>query len=634
MKSHSSAAVLTGLFVGALLTPAAVDAGAFVFAGTDDLDVVSHPTGYDGTGENLAVSICIDPTSANAADMEVGVQNVVATWNRLIATRQNLQSGDDNNIPTGEIDFESVMLHELGHCIGLAHVNLATESELASEDQDYTKSTKGPDEVFDVDDGADNVIGSADDARDDDENLHWFRTSNNDPFSMASTVDSTTYSRMLTDLPGADTFAANADRSVGADLGHADTESVMNQGSFSNEMQHMLNHDDVASIRYAMTGLDETADTTDDYTYTLSYAGLTTNCDIVVDFDDAETGFAACQPLGVFIDATHVEIISAEIFFNTGSTWFFNQASNCMSPLSHDLGYDLHADILMRKSNGLTFLYEMDGLSVRKSGVVRINSNTSWNIIEAADLDGDGRAEILVRNGSTGRWWVYFMQGTTVVRSAELKLNKDLNWVYEGSADLDGDGRADLVLRNSVTGKSWAYLMDGEFSTSSGFLAFNIDPLWEIVALGDFDGDGQDDVMFRKSSNGLTYIYFMDGLTVSSSGMLNGVDTDTDWVVADIRDLDADCRADLVMRNSTTRESYGYLLDGLTIADEGPLAFTKGAAWSLIGIADFDADGMRDVLFRDSSKGDTYGYLMDGLTVSSAGFISINDDLAWEIVSP
>ena len=43
---------------------------------------------------------------------------------------------------------------------------------------------------------------------------------------------------------------------------------------------------------------------------------------------------------------------------------------------------------------------------------------------------------------------------------------------------------------------------------------------------------------------------------------------------------------------------------------------------------------MRDVLFRDSSKGDTYGYLMDGLTVSSAGFISINDDLAWEIVSP
>ncbi len=50
----------------------------------------------------------------------------------------------------------------------------------------------------------------------------------------------------------------------------------MQQGTFTDEDQRRLNHDDVATALYGMAGLDEIAGTPDDYTLGLSYAGLTT----------------------------------------------------------------------------------------------------------------------------------------------------------------------------------------------------------------------------------------------------------------------------------------------------------------------------------------------------------------------
>lgn len=49
--------------------------------------------------------------------------------------------------------------------------------------------------------GSVTIIGSADDVRGDDINLHWYRNGTNNPFVLAATVDFTTYSRTLGSLP-------------------------------------------------------------------------------------------------------------------------------------------------------------------------------------------------------------------------------------------------------------------------------------------------------------------------------------------------------------------------------------------------------------------------------------------------
>ena len=43
------------------------------------------------TGGPVSVSVCIDPSSANAADMEIPVQNAIDVWNGLAPTTGNQQ---------------------------------------------------------------------------------------------------------------------------------------------------------------------------------------------------------------------------------------------------------------------------------------------------------------------------------------------------------------------------------------------------------------------------------------------------------------------------------------------------------------------------------------------------------------
>jgi hypothetical protein len=153
-----------------------VRAGTFIFADeVNGLNVITHPTGYTGTGSEVIVTVGINPASPFANQMEISVRNIISTFNHLTPTTGNLLFGGDNNIPAGQIDFESTALHEVGHCLGMGHPNLSTESGLVGPDQNYTKSTRGINNNFDLNAGADGVRGSGDHLRDDDENLHWFR---------------------------------------------------------------------------------------------------------------------------------------------------------------------------------------------------------------------------------------------------------------------------------------------------------------------------------------------------------------------------------------------------------------------------------------------------------------------------
>ena len=300
-----------------------VNAGVFGFADTQGADVVTHPAGYQGVGGKLIVTVGVSPASPHADEMLIPIQNAINTWNRLQPTITNL----DNSIPRNQFDFESVALHEIGHCMGLAHPNLASESGLAGINKNYTKTIRGINNVFDVNSGADGVIGSSDDVRGDDINLHWFRKKDNNPFTIDDVVDKTTYSRLLSDLPAKHLFATNGDRDVAASLGVANTESVMQQGIFAGETRRFLSADDAATLRLGMSGLDMTAGTADDYTVTLRFDGFTDAADIVFNFDDMAS-FAACSMTGIFISPNHLRVDSgARISFNTGFSWFFNNES-------------------------------------------------------------------------------------------------------------------------------------------------------------------------------------------------------------------------------------------------------------------------------------------------------------------
>lgn len=331
MRSALPFVVLPTLLATALA--GTCDGGTFIFANeSNGIDTITHPKGYYGWRSTLRVSVCIDPRSPHALEMIDPVRNAVSTYNALVPTTGNLRVGAANDVPPAHVDFQSMVMHELGHCVGLGHPNAASESGLPGSARNYTRATPGPNGVWDVALGPDGIPGSDDDLRGDDLNLHWFRIATNDPFDIAPVVDKTTYSRNLADLPASHLFAANADRTVGIALGVPNTEAVMQQETFSDEAQRELAHDDVATLRLGFSGLDMVEGTFDDYDLALEYVGLTAECDVPLAFDDARTGFAECVVGGYFINSKHIRIGAASIAFNGGFNWFFTGAVEQPSP--------------------------------------------------------------------------------------------------------------------------------------------------------------------------------------------------------------------------------------------------------------------------------------------------------------
>ncbi len=369
---------------------APASAGAYVFANASRLDSVTHPQVYSGTGGTLAdLTICIDVSvnPALAAQAEGSVLKAVATHNRFVSLpADTLAFNAATDIPTGQVDFESTLLHEIGHCIGLAHPNHATESGIAEPGRNGTKSAVGANGNFDQNAGLDGLHGSSDDLRGDDINLHWYIRNQNNPGLLPPIVDSTSMIRELTALPAGHLFAANADRNVMAALGFANSEAVMQQGAGFNEAQRHFQHDDLATLLLARAGLDRVAGTSDDYRYALRYVGQlnnpsNANCNLRVRLDTS-TGFAVCGVGSQALGNGDLRITSANLAFNSNTAWFFTPGPNTLTTITADtpdpspVGQPYTVNVTVREAAGIAITGEPRGTVVVTDGAPAPNTAT------------------------------------------------------------------------------------------------------------------------------------------------------------------------------------------------------------------------------------------------------------------
>ena len=98
-------------------------------------------------------------------------------------------------------------------------------------------------------------------------------------------------------------------------------------------------------------------------------------------------------------------------------------------------------------------------------------------------------------------------------------------------ADLNGDGKADIVLRNAATGQNIGWLMNGPAVSVSAFLAPMTDTNWEIKFAGYLNGDGNADLVWRNKATGENRAWLMNGLAIASTSSLITI-ADTNWEIA------------------------------------------------------------------------------------------------------
>jgi chitodextrinase len=247
-----------------------------------------------------------------------------------------------------------------------------------------------------------------------------------------------------------------------------------------------------------------------------------------------------------------------------------------------DFDGDGKADILWRNiTSGGNLIWLMNGAAVLGQAAVNPVTDLSWSVAGVGDFDGDGKTDILWVNNTTGAAMIWLMNGgATAAGAVPFATVADLNWGIVGVGDFDGDGKADILLRNRATGDNLLWVMNGTTITSTVSVSPMPDLTWTVAGTGDFDGDGKADILWRNTTTGQDAIWFMNAATIVS-GPLITTTLDLGWSIAGTGDFDGDGKADILWRNAANGQDAIWLMNGATVAS-GPFTGTVAdASWSI-----------------------------------------------------
>ncbi|GAA2502916.1 FG-GAP-like repeat-containing protein [Streptomyces longisporus] len=171
-----------------------------------------------------------------------------------------------------------------------------------------------------------------------------------------------------------------------------------------------------------------------------------------------------------------------------------------------DLSGDRCNDVLVRFSSGTLRAYRPACGAAVTPSTAYTSLGTGWNqydvLASPGDVSGDGRADLVARQASTGDVYLYKATSTGKL-SARVKIASKWTGYKKilGAGDLNGDGYGDLLAQDK-SNELWRY--DG---TATGTFKSRVKVFddWGasydvIVGVGDITGDGRADLVSRDTS--------------------------------------------------------------------------------------------------------------------------------------
>ncbi len=159
--------------------------------------------------------------------------------------------------------------------------------------------------------------------------------------------------------------------------------------------------------------------------------------------------------------------------------------------------------------------------------------------IFAADLDRDGKIDVVASGSSKLRWYRNDGRGNF----ARKNLSSDGAWCVF-AADVDGDGDNDILRTQRNNGDVDWFENSGNGRFSERNLATGFGESWSVVA-GDLDGDGDADIAAAGFEGNVIHAWFNQGGGKFDAGaVVENVDTPRGVWIADLdRDGDGDIAA-------------------------------------------------------------------------------------------
>lgn len=175
---------------------------------------------------------------------------------------------------------------------------------------------------------------------------------------------------------------------------------------------------------------------------------------------------------------------------------------------------------------------------------------TGWSgmdyITQVADVDGDGRSDLLARRTGDDSLWLYRATGNGYL-STWKQVGK--NW---GSMDmivpvgsLDGGPTQYVVARRATDGALFRYVLTRDGLSSIAHVGTNWNGMQQLLSVGDFTGDGRSDLLAIRG-DGTLWMY----AGAAGANIASGKQVGRNWqgfvLAFSPGDLSGDRRGDLV----------------------------------------------------------------------------------------
>jgi hypothetical protein len=291
-------------------------------------------------------------------------------------------------------------------------------------------------------------------------------------------------------------------------------------------------------------------------------------------------------------------------------------------------------------------LISADGLAPGSySGTVTIASGTISRPISVmfTVLPRPPTLELFWQHQTSGNLAIWKMLDVALGDGAPLTPDRvaDVDWHIEATGDFNGDGQADLLWRNRTSGSIAAWFMNDGVQTAGVPLGPGLveDTNWRIAATGDFNADGKRDIIWQHDTTGQLSAWLMNGTSLVDGLLLTPAQVpDTNWKISGSGDFNSDGRTDLVWRHLTDGRVAIWLMSGTTLTD-GVLTTPDRVidlAWDICAIGDINADGHSDLIWQHRTTGNVAAWLMNGTALINGSLLSppAVPDLNWRIVGP